>query len=226
MWVLFLVLAIVGLIIAVLLFVIATEGRYFGKSLMRWGYSRRSVSFEVRDDWKLWEYLIKRLEVNAAEEILDLGTQTGHLPRLVARQRWFQGRVIGIDWSEEMIQEAQRQSRLEGTESKVEFLCRDVQRLLPFDDSTFTLVTVVTGLLNGLKSPSTLFQEIHRVLKPKGRIAFRFAPQPLRYTPIRNANWFAQRLESLGFKHTETLAWTPMYKVIVFELPEKENDDR
>jgi ubiquinone/menaquinone biosynthesis C-methylase UbiE len=123
-----------------------------------------------------------------------------------------------------MIQEAQRQSRLEGTESKVEFLCRDVQRPLPFDDSTFTLVTVVTGLLNGLKSPSTLFQEIHRILKPRGRIAFRFAPQPLRYTPIRTANWFAKRLEPLGFTYNETLPWTPMYKVIVFELPEQGKD--
>jgi ubiquinone/menaquinone biosynthesis C-methylase UbiE len=221
MWVLFLALAIIGIIIAVLIFIIATEGRYFGKGLMRWGYNRRSVSFEVRDDWKLWEHLIKRLNIDPTEEILDLGTQTGHLPRLVARQRWFRGRVVGIDWSEEMIQEAQRQTRLEGTESKVEFLCQDVQRPLSFDDSTFTLVTVVTGLLNGLKSPNTLFQEIHRVLKPKGRIAFRFAPQPLGYTPIRNVNWFAKRLEPLGFTHTETLPWTPMHKVIVFELSEQ-----
>jgi ubiquinone/menaquinone biosynthesis C-methylase UbiE len=220
MWVLVLVLAITGVILAVLLFVIATEGRYFGKRLMRWGYGRRSTSFEVRDDWELWEHLIKRLNIDPAEELLDLGTQTGHLPRLLARQRWFSGRVVGIDWSEEMIQEAKRQIRLEGTEPNVEFLCRDVQQPFPFPDSAFTLVTVVTGLLSGLKSPITLFQEIQRVLKPNGRVAFQFSPQPLRYTPIRNAEWFVTRLEPLGFTYTETLPWTPMYKVIVFQLPE------
>ena len=193
MWVLLLVLAITGIVITFLIFVIATEGRYFGKRLIRWGYNRRSVSFEVRNDWKLWEYLIKRLNISPAEEILDLGTQTGHLPRLVARQRWFRGRVIGIDWSEEMIQEAQRQTRLEGTQNNVKFLCRDVQLPLPYGDSTFTLVTLVTGLLNGLKTPKTLFKEIHRVLKSNGRVAFRVAPQPLHVTPIKNADWFTTR---------------------------------
>lgn len=226
MWVLFLVLAISGIVTAFLIFIIATEGRYFGKRLMRWGYNRRSVSFEVRNDWKLWEHLIKRLKISPAEEILDLGTQTGHLPRLVARQRWFRGRVVGIDWSEEMIHEAQRQTRLEGTQKNVEFLCRDVQLPLPFGDSTFTLVTSVTGLLNSLKTPNTLFKEIHRILKSKGRVAFRIAPQTFRVTPIRNADWFATRLEPLGFTFTETLPWTPMYKVIVFELPEKQKGNR
>ncbi|MFW9935341.1 MAG: class I SAM-dependent methyltransferase [Candidatus Thorarchaeota archaeon] len=220
MWILFVVLAIIGIILAVLIFIIATEGRYFGKALIRWGYDRRSVSFEVRDDWKLWEHLIKRLDIRPTEELLDLGTQTGHLPRLVARQRGFRGHVVGIDWSEEMIQEAQRQTRLEGTESRSQFLCRDVQNTLPFPENTFSLVTMVTGLLNSLRAPELLFREIRRVLQPRGRVAFRFSLQPLRYAPIRKAEWVRSQLESLGFTYLETLSWTPTYEILVFRSPE------
>jgi ubiquinone/menaquinone biosynthesis C-methylase UbiE len=172
----------------------------------------------VRDDWELWEHLIKRLEISPIEVLLDLGTQTGHLPRLVARQRNFKGRVVGIDWSEEMIQEATRQTRLEGTQARVEFLCRDVQQPLPFTENLFSLVTVVTGLLNGLKSPEVLFKEIQRVLQPCGRVVFRFTTQPLRYTPIRKPEWFVERLKPLGFTYLETKSWTPTHDIIVFQL--------
>ena len=221
-WLPLLLLLAIGIILGVLIFIIVTEGRYFGKGLVRWGYDRRSIAFEVRNDWQLWENLIKQLKIDSVEELLDLGTQTGHLPRLVARHRGFEGRIVGIDWSEEMIQEARRQSRLEGTAKRIEFLCRDVQEPLPFVDNTFSLVTVVTGLLNGLKRPRVLFKEIHRVLRIKGRVVFRFDLQPLRPTPIRNAEWFTSRLEPLGFTHSESIPWTPTHTILIFQLQNKE----
>lgn len=221
MWLVFLLIMVIGVILGLLVFIVATEGKYFGKRLIRWGYNRRSVAFEVRDDWELWEHLIKRLKVNNSEELLDLGTQTGHLPRLVARKRGFSGRVVGIDWSEEMIQEARRQTRLEGTASRTRFLCRDVQEPLPFDNDSFTLVTCVTGLLNGLKNPELLFKEVQRVLKVKGRMVFRFEPQPRRPTLIRDSLWFIERLTPLGFQQTETVPWTPLHTILIFHLLEK-----
>ncbi len=217
MWLLFLFLVIAGTILAVVIFVIATEGRYFRRGLMRWGYNRRSGAFEVRDDWERWEHLIKRLQIRSTEEILDLGTQTGHFPRLIARQRGFTGHIVGIDWSEEMIQEAQRQCRLEGTGSRVRFLCHDVQNPLPFAPNTFTLVTVVTGLLTSLKTPETLFEEIHRILKPEGRVAFHIEQQPLRPTPMRTPEWFSTHLEPHGFIYSQTVRWTPAQQIIIFQ---------
>lgn len=218
MWLVFVFLAGMGVILGLLILIVATEGKYFGKRLLRWWYNRRSVAFEVRDDWELWENLIKRLNIGNSEEILDLGTQTGHLPRLVARKRGFEGHVVGIDWSEEMIQEARRQSRLEGTASKTRFLCRDVREPLPFDNDSFSLVTCVTGLLNGLRAPELLFREVQRVLKGNGRVAFRFETQPRRPTLTRYPSWFTERLESLGFQLTETVPWTPLHTVLIFRL--------
>ncbi|MFX0199729.1 MAG: class I SAM-dependent methyltransferase [Candidatus Hodarchaeota archaeon] len=221
MWLFFVFLVVMGVILGLLIFIVATEGRYFGKRLLRWGYNRRSVAFEVRDDWELWEGLIKRLKIGNSEELLDLGTQTGHLPRLVARKRGFEGHVVGIDWSEEMILEARRQSRLEGSSSRTCFLCRDVQEPLPFDDDSFTLVTCVTGLLSGLKTPELLFNEIQRVLKVKGQVAFRLDSQPRRPTMIRHPAWFTNRLEPLGFQQSQTVPWTPQHTILIFQLQEK-----
>lgn len=221
MWLLVALLGIIGFILAILIFIIATEGKYFGKRLMRWGYDRRSSAFEVRDDWTLWDHLIKRLNISPTEKLLDLGTQTGHLPRLVARQRGFTGHAIGIDWSEEMIQEARRQSRLEGTSSKTQFLCHDVQNPLPFEDNSFTLITCVTGLLSGLKMSEALFQEIQRVLKMTGRVAFRLEPQPLRPSLIRDPLWFTMRLNPLGFTQLDTIPWTPTHSILEFQLEKK-----
>jgi ubiquinone/menaquinone biosynthesis C-methylase UbiE len=216
-----LLLVVIGIILGILIFIIVTEGRYFGKRLILWGYNRRSLAFEVRDDWQLWEHLIKRLKISSVEELLDLGTQTGHLPRLIARQRGFGGHVVGIDWSEEMIQEARRQSRLEGTAKRSEYICQDVQEALPFADNTFSLITCMTGLLNGMKRPQLLFKEIQRVLQVKGRVVFRYEPHPLRPTPIRNPEWLTRRLEPLGFTQTETVPWTPTYAILIFHLQEK-----
>jgi demethylmenaquinone methyltransferase/2-methoxy-6-polyprenyl-1,4-benzoquinol methylase len=221
LFLIFLLLVVIGVILGLLLFIVATEGRYFGKRLLRWGYNRRSVAFEVRDDWELWEILIKRLNVSNSEEFLDLGTQTGHLPRLVVRKRGFSGHTVGIDWSEEMIQEARRQSRLEGTASRTRFLCRDVQEPLPFDNDSFTLVTCVTGLVTGLKTPESFFKEVQRVLKVKGRVVFRFDSQPRRPTLIRDPLWFTERLTPLGFQQTETVPWTPQHTILIFQLLEK-----
>ena len=218
LWLVLFLLVILAVILGLLVFIVATEGRYFGKRLVRWGYNRRSVAFEVRDDWELWESLIKRLNIGNSEKFLDLGTQTGHLPRLVARKRGFEGHVVGIDWSEEMIQEARRQSRLEGTASKTRFLCRDVREPLPFENDSFTLVTCVTGLLNGLRTPELLFREVQRVLKVNGRVAFRFETQPRRPTLTRYPSWFTERLASLGFQKTETVPWTPLHTVLIFQL--------
>jgi len=220
-WLPLLLLVIFSAILIVIVFILVTEGKYFGRPLIRWIYNRQSLAFEVRDDWTLWEHLIQHLDINFDEQLLDLGTQTGHLPRLVARQRGFQGHIVGIDWSEEMITEAQRQSHLEGTAGRIKFLCQDVRDPLPFADDTFTLVTCVTGLLKGLRTPRSLFQEIQRLLKKNGRVAFRIEIQPLRSTPVRNETWLSQHLAPFGFAFVKTRSWTPTRIIALYQLTNK-----
>lgn len=225
MWVI-LAMAFLGLLLLVLfvllVFVLLTEGRYFGKRLLRWLYGRRSVEFEVRDDWNLWQHFIQRIDVSLQERLLDLGTQTGHLPRLVARRRGFSGLAIGIDWVEGMVKEARRQARLEGTANRTKFFCQDLRHPLPFEENTFTLVTCVTGALEALRNPTSLFNEIQRVLQPNGRAVFAYSSRQLKTTSGAGTKWFKSQLEKLSFSDFQLIPWTSTRKLLVSTLRPQE----
>ncbi len=218
MWQLVLPIIIGVLILVLLICIVTTEGRYFGKQLLHRIYDLRTGGFEIRDDWELWHHLIKRLKINSSEQLLDLGTQTGHLPRLVARQRGFQGTAVGVDWSEEMIQEAQRQARLEGTAQHTRFLQADVQKPLPFPDKTFTLLVCVTGVLDALRNTDAFFEEIKRVLRPNGRIVFSLSRRHLKPGSLRDLNWFTEQLAKRGFTKPQIIPWTATQELIISQL--------
>lgn len=220
MWLLQLFLLILFVVLVLLVFIIATEGRYFGKRFLRRLYNLRAGTFEIRDDWDQWLLLIRRLDISSTEHLLDLGTQTGHLPRLVAKQTGFQGLVVGVDWSEEMIREAKRQSQLEGTSKYTTFLCADVRQPLPFPDDSFTLVVCATGLLDGLRNPGSLFQEISRVIKPGGRFAFSYAHHSLKPQGI-NPQALAILLRKRGLSAPRSIPWLTTRHLLLSTL-EKE----
>jgi ubiquinone/menaquinone biosynthesis C-methylase UbiE len=218
MWQLLLPILIVVLLLVLLICVIASEGRYFGKRLLRKIYDLRTGEFEIRDDWELWHHLIKRLKISPTERLLDLGTQTGHLPRLVARQQGFQGTAVGVDWSEDMIQEAKRQARLEGTAQHTKFLHADVQQPLPFTDDSFTLLVCVTGVLDAIRYPDTLFKEIRRILCPNGRVVFSISSRQLKPSSPRDLVWFSERLVKHGFTKPKVIPWTVNDNLVVSKL--------
>jgi len=215
-----------GLVVLILLvFIFATEGKYFGKRFLRWVYNLRAGEFETRNDWDMCLSLIRRLGVGPKDCLLELGTQTGHLPRLVARQPGFQGCAVGVDWSEEMIREARRQARLEGVSSRTQFLCADVRRPLPFPDDFFTVVVCVTGLLGSLRRPENLLKEIRRVLRPGGLVVFSYTPTLLPSGHLRDPSWFEENLPPLGFSPPRFTRWTSTRRLVLSRLENKENGD-
>lgn len=95
------------LIIALVVFVIATDGRYFGKGLIFWLYDHAGPSiFASRSEQPLWRDLADALRLSGGESILDVGTAVGDLPLGLASLPRFSGRVVGIDWSPRMIEQA------------------------------------------------------------------------------------------------------------------------
>ncbi|MFX1562333.1 MAG: class I SAM-dependent methyltransferase [Promethearchaeota archaeon] len=211
-------LIIIILLLMFLICIVSTEGRYFGKRLLRRIYDLRTGEFEIRDDWELWNHLVRRIHVSSSEKLLDLGTQTGHLPRLVARQRGFQGIAVGVDWSAEMIQEAKRQARLEGTSQHTRFIHADIQQPLPFSDDTFTLLVCVTGVLDAFRYPDALFKEIRRVLQPSGRVIFSISRHQLKTSGIRDLKWFSGQLAKHGFAKPKLFPWTAAQQLIESQL--------
>jgi demethylmenaquinone methyltransferase/2-methoxy-6-polyprenyl-1,4-benzoquinol methylase len=94
------------------------------------------------------------------EAVLDLATGTGDLA-LVLQRRLPQARVVGSDFSEEMLAIAQGKGVRETILGNA--------MALPFADASFDVVTIAFGLRN-LPDWSGGLREMHRVLRPRGHL--------------------------------------------------------
>jgi SAM-dependent methyltransferase len=108
------------------------------------------------------EQAIERMQLPADAQILDVGCGSGWATRLMA-ERVVNGRVVGIDIADEMIQLAEHSSRaLQNVEFKVASA-----EALPFKDSEFTHAFSMESLYYYSKMVAAL-REIHRVLERDG----------------------------------------------------------
>ncbi len=109
------------------------------------------------------ELVFSLLEVKPGKAVLDVGCGTGNYTIELAKRG---ADVTGIDSSEEMLLWARQKVKDERV--KVNFQVADALNL-PFPDSSFDAV-LSNGLLCFLKEPEMALMEMHRVLKPGGRV--------------------------------------------------------
>ena len=99
--------------------------------------------------------------LKAGGSALDVACGSGKLTAELARIAGPRGRVVGLDFSPQMLEVAQRDH------PGIEFLEGDALKL-PFDDAEFDASTVAFGLRN-LSDPIAGLREMLRVVKPGGR---------------------------------------------------------
>jgi ubiquinone/menaquinone biosynthesis C-methylase UbiE len=102
------------------------------------------------------------------EVVLDLGSGGGIDAFLAARKVGPQGRVIGLDMTEEMINVAHENAKKIGL-TNVEFKLGEMEAI-PLSDKSIDVV-ISNCVINLSPDKDSVFREIFRVLKPKGRIA-------------------------------------------------------
>ena len=107
-----------------------------------------------------WRKLAVREVVWPGDRVLDACCGTGDLAVEAERRG---GRVVGLDFSEQMLERARRKS---GT---IEWVQGDVLDL-PFEDASFDAVTIGFGVRN-LDDLDRGLRELRRVLQPGGRTA-------------------------------------------------------
>jgi ubiquinone/menaquinone biosynthesis C-methylase UbiE len=78
-----------------------------------------------------------------------------------------EGSVTGIDMTAEMLEKA-RAAAMELGADNVEFVEGEVERL-PFADGSFDVV-ISNGVIDLVPDKDAVFSEMHRVLRPGGRI--------------------------------------------------------
>jgi SAM-dependent methyltransferase len=93
--------------------------------------------------------------------VLDLGTGTGAVARLVA-ERFPEAEIVGADMAPQMIEEARRVT----DSPRITYQVADAQKL-PFADGAFDLVT--------LGNMIPFFDELARVVKPGGRMLIAYS---------------------------------------------------
>lgn len=112
--------------------------------------------------------LVDCLRPRPRETILDLATGPGEPAMSISRIVGAEGEVVGIDLSENMVAVATRIAK-ECRISNVRFQVMDAEHL-SFPDGTFDAATSRFGF-QIFTNAEAVAKEVHRVLKPKGRIA-------------------------------------------------------
>lgn len=102
------------------------------------------------------------------EVVLDVGSGGGIDTILAARAVGPSGRAIGIDLLEEMCQRARAHAEASGVSGWTEFRQGEMEAI-PLPDESVDVV-ISNGVINLSARKSRALAEIHRVLKPGGRL--------------------------------------------------------
>jgi demethylmenaquinone methyltransferase/2-methoxy-6-polyprenyl-1,4-benzoquinol methylase len=153
----------------------------------------------LHHQWR--ERAVERAEVGPGSDALDVCCGTGDLALELRRRIGPDGRVVGCDFSEPMLDLARRKSGDEGL--PVEFGWADALEL-PYGDGSFDAVTIGFGARN-LADLERGISEMTRVLRPEGRLVILEITRPQRQ-PLAGfySLWFDRLVPVLG-----TLAGDP-----------------
>ncbi len=101
---------------------------------------------------------------------LDLCTGTGDLAFAIANSEGFSGRVIGLDFSKEMLKVAEQRSKKSGENNSSRLCFQQGDALaLPFENDSFDGAIISFGLRN-LSDLQKGLDEMARVVKSGGRV--------------------------------------------------------
>jgi ubiquinone/menaquinone biosynthesis methyltransferase len=125
------------------------------------------LSFGQHRIWK--QMTVKWSEPQSGDVGLDICCGSGDLAQLLARKVGKTGKVVGVDFSKELLAIAAQRAHDYYPSLPLEWIEGDALNL-PFEDNTFDCATMGYGLRNVTDIPRCL-RELHRVLKPKAKVA-------------------------------------------------------
>src|SRR5262249_37204881 len=111
--------------------------------------------------------MLSLARVGPGARVLDVGTGTG-LVALLAARLVSSGKVVGIDHSSGMLEQARAKASRESLDHIASFWQMDAEHL-DFPDQSFDAVCSLFALLH-FPTPLFALREMHRVLRPGGRL--------------------------------------------------------
>lgn len=149
--------------------------RMFGEIADRYDLMNRVMTLGQDQRWR--RQAADKCEVGSGEVVLDVATGTGDLAIELAGRVGPNGRVIGIDFSEPMLDLARQ--KIKGLALPLTFQEGDALHL-PFDSESFDAISCGFGLRN-FDDRQRGLEEMVRVARPGGRVVI------LELTPPKNA---------------------------------------
>ncbi len=204
---------------------VVAEGVYMGQRVVTWLYDLTAQRYDAIKQFDpeveaifLGRPIMEALRGQPAPFVLDVATGSGRLPRVVLEQPSFQGRIIALDASYEMLQVAVK--HLAGAGGRVEFIWRDASQL-PFLDDSFDLVCCLE-MLEFTPHPQRQLQELCRVLQPGGLlVTTRRRGLDARLMPgkTHSVEQFAFMLQQMGLTGIRVEPWQVDYDLVWARRP-------
>ena len=139
----------------------------------------------------LWRgKLVKWSKAHVGEDVLDCATGTGDLAIEFKKVVGVTGKVIGSDFCKEMLVTAPVKAAKLGLE--IDFQVADVLQL-PFDDASFDVASISFGIRN-VADPKQALKELHRVLRPGGRVMVLEFGQPRNPLFSKIYQWYSRHV--------------------------------
>jgi SAM-dependent methyltransferase len=122
--------------------------------------------------------------------VLDLGCGAGMDSLIAARRAGPDGRVIGIDFSDAMLNRAREGRAIAGIGNAL--FCRADAEHLPLPDDSID-VALVNGIFNLNPARDIIFRELSRIVRDSGSVyaAELIISRPLPMEEQNQSNWFA-----------------------------------
>ncbi len=157
--------------------------KLFGKIATRYDLMNDLISFGLHKRWKSISLELTGISLDGAS-ILDLGCGTGDYIELVIKKTDGKAkRIVGVDFSEEMLEVARRRLAPYITKSNYELYSKDVKDLSFLNDNEFSLITCGFTLRN-VDDMEKVLAESYKKLKEGGALTILDLNRPIPL-PIR-----------------------------------------
>jgi arsenite methyltransferase len=105
--------------------------------------------------------------IQSGENIVDLGSGAGIDVFLASKMVGNEGKVIGIDMTDEMLEKA-RKVAIKNNYKNVEFIKGDKEEKVPIEDNSINVV-ISNCVINLTSNKTNTFKEVYRILKKYGK---------------------------------------------------------
>lgn len=221
------IVAVIG-VIAFLVWwlVFETEGVFLGQRAVIWLYDLYARRYdditqvdEIDEHLYLAQPVMAALAPDTMPLVLDVGTGTGRLPLALCQHAAFEGHIVGLDLSSQMLAQAVTKMTENGFDDYVTWVRSPAERL-PFADGAFDLVTCLQTL-EFTPQPEATLAELVRVLRPGGVLLLSLRQDtPWYFKRVWSPEYMQAQLSQQGLLGIRFETWLVTYQQVWAVKPE------